>query len=113
MPQNELTVLYNINKQTNKQTNTNIQNKKPEGRFVRKIQRNNFLNFVIYTYNQQLKGNNSARQTRTQHLNTNIPTTHTESKVKQYSLTLSTNKQIMQYTNNIVHILSRICHLTS
>ena len=66
MPQNELTVLYNI--------------KTPEGRFVQKYgetlkttsKKKKKTRSVIYTFNQQPEGN-SARQARTQLLNSNIP----------------------------------------
>ena len=66
---------------------------------------NGQIHRVIYTYNQQTKGNYSARQTRTQHLNLNIPN-HKHSKihqVKEYPITLSTNIQIIQLTLPSIH----------
>ena len=41
--------------------------KSTEGQFIQKNTEKHFLKCFVYTYNQQLKGNNSTRQTRTQH----------------------------------------------
>lgn len=62
-PVNELMVLYNMKSTKEKFAQKTKTRKQPSKK----------TRCIICTYNQQLKGNNSAQLTRTQHLNSNNP----------------------------------------
>ena len=47
--------------------------KVPRDNLCKNTEKQLFKKCIMYTYNQQPKGNNRARQTRTQYLNSNIP----------------------------------------
>ena len=86
MPQNELTTLNSIKKYRG-----TICTKNTEKQIFKTL------------YNQRPEGD-SARQTRTQHLNSNIPN-HSQwgKRKKQYSFTLSTSIQTTQLTLSNIH----------
>ena len=71
-----------------------------------------FKNYHIFTFNQQTKGNNSAPQTWTQHLNSNIQThSYWKKIVKQYPCTLVSSRNFNLPQIDICFLLGvRILH---